>query len=100
MSAKAEIEIEAGLGKRYYLSPAARVRPENFGGLAYTFEDQKLYFIAPPLMPFIRCAKGETVGEVLGRVEAELGKKYSRNSVAGVLAKLEDLKQKGVLDEQ
>ncbi len=94
------IDIETGLGKRYRLSRSARLRPEGFGGLAYTFEDQKLYFIAPPLMPFLRCNEGETVGAVVARIQAEAGKKYSRNSVAAILIKLEDLVEKGVLDEQ
>jgi putative mycofactocin binding protein MftB len=94
------VDLEAGLQKRYFLSRAARVRPEKFGGLAYTFHDQKLYFIAPPLMPFVKCVEGETVGEVVARMEAESGKKLSRNSLAAILVKLEELKEKGVLDER
>ena len=97
----AEIEIEAGRQKRYSLSRSARLRPEKFGGLAYTFQDQKLYFVAPALMPFLRCQAGETVGEVAARLEAEAGgKKISQKSLAIILAKLEDLKEKGVLDER
>lgn len=96
-----ELDIEAGKQKRYVLSRAARLRPEKFGGLAYTFKDQKLYFVPSALMPFLRCQDGETVGEVVARLEAEAGgKKLSRKSLAAILLKLEELKQKGVLDER
>lgn len=97
---KSEIDIEAGLRRRYSVSRSARLRPEGFGGLAYTFQDQKLYFVAAALMPFLTSTKGETVGEIAARIEAEHGKKLSQKSLAAIIVKLEELKEKGVLDEQ
>jgi len=94
-----QIDLEMGLQRRFHLSSAARVRPEGFGGLAYIFQNQKLFFIAPTLMPFVK-AQGETVAQVIAQIEAEAGKKLSQKSLVVLLLKLEDLKEKGVLDEQ
>lgn len=86
------------LNKQYRLSRAARLRPEGFGGLAYTFQDQKLYFISPPLMPFFKPEPGETVGMVLERVQKTAGKRYSRKSVEAIITKLAELEAQGVLE--
>lgn len=83
---------------RYRLSKSARLRPETFGGLAYTFRDQKLYFISPPLLPFLNATEGETVSLILERVQKEAGKRYSQKSIEAILTKLEELHSQEVLE--
>jgi putative mycofactocin binding protein MftB len=86
------------LERQYRLSEAARLRPESFGGLAYTFQDQKLYFISPPLMPFLQ-KEAVKVSEILEQVQKDAGKRYSQNSVEAILKKLEELEAQGVIEQ-
>jgi putative mycofactocin binding protein MftB len=83
--------------RHYRLAKSARLRPEGFGGLAYTFQDQKLYFISPPLMPFLQ-KEPVKVSEVLEQVQKTNGKRYSAKSVAAILTKLSELEQQGVIE--
>ena len=85
------------LGKRYRLSPKARIRYERFGGIVYCHRSQKLFLVSSLLMPFLTGTGAETAHEIAQRLRQE-----GRLPI-GVLGKvaegLERLAEAGVIDE-